>query len=431
MKPNLHIHPSMRFSCTMCGKCCKNWSITFTEAEKLALEQTNWVEIFPDLVGRTLWEPVKGPRGREWRFKLQENDACPFLGSQNECRIHGRFGPHAKPLTCQMFPFSFANTPEGVFAGLRFNCPGVLKSGGTPVSDDPKELVHLWKELLKQSAPPNYESRVRIGGKGRLEWADVLVIEGAFQRVLGDATLPFAKRVLVLLRIVETLEGAKMESLTGTRLTQLLDLVVPDFLKEESARPIERPRVKLAEWSLFHQYLGILYLREYISYFHKPRVERLKIRFRAYGNGFRFLVQRGVMPMTGLPKPVSLRDVWAQPGLPDDAECTELLERFFVWKLFAKATFSRLFFNLPYAHGVCFLAMSYGAIVWYAKASALSRGAAKVEVEDLRKAIEYVDVTLSGARKLSFYHLLVMRSLSRPGVAAKLVRWFAASAPPL
>ncbi|MEK7865307.1 MAG: hypothetical protein AAB434_01400, partial [Planctomycetota bacterium] len=100
---------------------------------------------------------------------------------------------------------------------------------------------------------------------------------------------------------------------------------------------------------------------------------------------------------------------------------------FFVWKLFAKATFSRLFFNLPYAHGVCFLAMSYGAIVWFAKASALSRGAAKVEIEDLRKAIEYVDVTLSGARKLSFYHLLVMRSLSRPGVASKIVKWFAAS----
>lgn len=425
MKANLHVHPTMRFSCTMCGKCCKNWSITFSEEEKVALEQTNWIEIFPDLAGRTLWEPVKGPRGREWRFKLQENNACPFLGPENECRIHGRFGPHAKPLTCQMFPYSFANTPEGVFVGLRFNCPGVLKGGGTPVAEDAKELVHMWKELLKQSAPPNYESRVRVGGRGRLEWSDLLAIEGTFQRILGDTSLPFAKRVLVMLRVVETLEGAKMETLTGARLTQLLEMVVPDFVNEEAARPIERPRLGVSEWSLFHQYLGILYLREYISYFHKPRGERLKIRFRAYGNGFRFLVQRGVMPMTGYPAPVSLRAVWAQPGIPDDAECSALLERFFVWKLFAKATFSRLFFNLPYTHGVCFLAMSYGAIVWYAKASALSRGASSVGLDDLKRAIEYVDVTLSGARRLSFYHLLVIRSLSRPAVASKVVRWFA------
>lgn len=391
----------------------------------MKLEQTNWTEIFPDLQGKTLWEPVKGPRGREWRFKLQDNDACPFLGEKNECRIHGRFGPHAKPLTCQMFPFSFANTPEGVFAGIRFNCPGVLKGEGGPLSDDPRELVHLWKDFLRQSPPPNYEARVRIGRKGRIEWPDLLAIEGAMQRVLGEASLPFPKRLLVALRLVETLEGARMEAIQGERLTQLLDLVVPEFLREEGERGLERPRLGLAEKSLFHQYLGILYLREYVAYFHKPRAERLRIRFRAYGNGFRFLFQRGVMPMTGYPAPVPLGEVWGQPGLPDDPACVALLERFFVWKLFAKATFSRLFFNLPYTHGVCFLATTYAALCWYAKASALSRKAEKVELEDLERAVYYVDITLSGARKLSFYHLLVIRSLSRPSVAARLVRLFA------
>jgi Fe-S-cluster containining protein len=430
MKVDLRIHPSMRFSCTMCGKCCRGWAISFTDEERRRLEAQDWGKRLPDLAGRTLWEPVPGAAGpMTWRFRLREDGACPFLGERNQCRIHEALGAEAKPHTCRMFPFTFADTPAGTFVGLRFNCPGVLGGGGEPVTEGVRELVGLRRELERIATPPRYPDQVAVGARGRLDWDDVRVVEEAALRLLDEGGLPFLKRLLVLLRLAEVFEGARMEALTGERLKQMVALVLPDLKAQERDAALVRPALGAAERALFHQFLAIIYSKEYGVFQRLPFRERLRLRLRAAANGYRFLFGRGRVALSGWAGPIDLSRVWDIPAPATEPRTTALLERWLRWKVWGKSTFSRLYFDLPYEAGLGSLGAMFAGAAWWARASALARGASAAEFEDWERALDLVDGALAGLRRPTFYHRLVVHAVGRPGLAQRLVRWFAAPAP--
>ena len=56
------------------------------------------------------------------RLNHRKDGACVFLGENNRCRIHARYGAEAKPLACRLYPFVLVPTGERWRVGLRFAC---------------------------------------------------------------------------------------------------------------------------------------------------------------------------------------------------------------------------------------------------------------------------------------------------------------------
>ena len=54
-----------------------------------------------------------------------DDDACVFLNEQGKCRIHAKFGGPAKPLACQVYPFTLNPAGDHWQVGIRFACPSV------------------------------------------------------------------------------------------------------------------------------------------------------------------------------------------------------------------------------------------------------------------------------------------------------------------
>ena len=426
MMHRLEIHPAHRFACTQCGKCCRDWTISFSDDEKQDLEKQDWGAHFPELTGRTLWEPNPGGRGAlKWRMKLGENGACPFLDPQNRCRIHSKFGGRAKPLVCRAFPITFADTPEGTFVGSSFNCPGAVHADGPLVAGDPKDLVTLHQDLHRIAAIPPYPETVAVGG-GNLTWTDVQRIQVSLQDLLADVSLPLPKRLLACLRVADILSAVRMETPAEDRLKQILEIMVPVLRELERAAALDRPALGFAERVLFRQLLGMFYLREYIPYRRLPFAQRL----RATATGYRFLFQRGTVTATGMPAPVALAAVRRVGGPALEPEVSALWERYLRTKLWGQGIFSHLGFQLSFVHGIGLLGVAYAAISWWARASASARGAPTAVLEDLERGMQYVDYTFAGMRTIGPYYQIVLQSLTTPATAARLVRWFGDPTPP-
>ena len=127
----LQMLPDQRFDCRSCGRCCRDWCITFSEADHQRLSKIDWAESFPELEGRTLFVRHGSNAGRPvWRFALRREDgACWFLSPDERCRMHERLGLRGKAVVCRSFPFSTVDTPVGSFVSLRHNCPTVVEGG--------------------------------------------------------------------------------------------------------------------------------------------------------------------------------------------------------------------------------------------------------------------------------------------------------------
>ena len=60
-------------------------------------------------------------------------------------------------------------------------------------------------------------------------------------------------------------------------------------------------------------------------------------------------------------------------------------------KVFGKQYFGPLFFRYSLLDGLAFLLLTAGAVMWYARARALARGAETTNAADVIESIRYVD----------------------------------------
>ena len=121
----LLIRQDAAFDCVMCGSCCLGQNIGPISDEDLRRLHEGW-----DLVS----EKVRSPRGfffssggeegpgEERVFCYSPRGACVFLSEEGRCMVHGLLGGDRKPAICQIFPFQFVATPDGVAVSLQMEC---------------------------------------------------------------------------------------------------------------------------------------------------------------------------------------------------------------------------------------------------------------------------------------------------------------------
>jgi len=418
----LHLPAFVNYSCTTCGWCCHQYDITFSRADYERLSKYDWGALEPALAGREWCEPLKDRANPDtWRLRYDESGQCVFLGPDNLCRMHRHVGELGKTLGCCVYPFTFAATPTGVYAGLRFSCRAVAYGLGEPT---PRKEAFVRKQLAlcaESGHVPHYGDEVLFHGNTRLRWEDYLALETALIRILLRDDLPLTRRLFLAHKMMDVLRDARLDRMRGARFKELLRILETGLLAEAESEPLPPPIGGIAR-VLFRQYCFLFQRRQGGSYRELDFRGRLGVRLGNFRRGVRFASGRGRVDLPALPAPVDVAQVEALPREPLDPAAEMALSRFLAAKLYGKQHFGRLFFGYSLMQGFTFLLLAAGAVMWYARAHALARGAGRVESSDVIEAIRYVDFCYgySSAPALILERLRV-RLLGRGDIAARVV----------
>ena len=175
---HVEFDPGQNFDCTMCGRCCCDiWKVGVDEACRSRLAGSDLVA---ELRARG---PVLVRGGSGWRAAVCDGH-CVFLDGGAKCSIQARYGEGAKPQGCTQFPFLLVQTPEGLVVGASFFCPAIQSNHGRPLPE--------WESWLGQFVVPGGVPSVGFqpveAGRGRsLDWAGYLELE---RGLLADLEAP-------------------------------------------------------------------------------------------------------------------------------------------------------------------------------------------------------------------------------------------------
>ena len=135
----LHFAGNQNFSCTACGKCCREpWTVPVSAAKFDSLSQTQSYQNYK----RAGYEPLPLAQG-SYQIGRDPEGLCYFQQDDGGCEIHAEHGLDAKPHICQIYPYEFVKTPDGLFVSLAFSCPAVLAGVGESISREDEYLRSL------------------------------------------------------------------------------------------------------------------------------------------------------------------------------------------------------------------------------------------------------------------------------------------------
>ncbi|MFW5802792.1 MAG: YkgJ family cysteine cluster protein [Verrucomicrobiota bacterium] len=143
----LRIARDQRFACIQCGRCCRRWHVALTRKEIEHLRSLSWP---PGDAPEQ--DPVTVIR-RQPTIAHRDNGDCIYLDPKTGlCSIHSRFGEHAKPFGCRIYPFSIGSTFAGeVSVTARMDCPAACRNEGLPLSEKRAELKRFAVPLAKHT----------------------------------------------------------------------------------------------------------------------------------------------------------------------------------------------------------------------------------------------------------------------------------------
>jgi Fe-S-cluster containining protein len=167
----LHIPVGIRFDCSGCGNCCLGWPVPVTQADYIRISALDLKKINLDVEPQQLFRALSSndQRLRNYTHTLEKrpDGRCTFLTEEERCTLHINFGAQSKPSMCSLFPYTFTQTPSGVFASVSFASTGVLLNSGTLLSDQPEALSQQWQ--LFKSLYPDW----------RTDWTGLQLLDGA------------------------------------------------------------------------------------------------------------------------------------------------------------------------------------------------------------------------------------------------------------
>ena len=153
----LVLDPEQNFTCRGCGQCCRrSFDIVATPAETKRLEAANvsrWFRESATAAPGTESPVFEHLAGGLLRIRKRPDGVCGFLSDENRCRIHEELGATAKPLSCQMFPYSFDPVAGETRVSMNLGCPTVLRNEGRPLEDQRAEIGALAARWRKASSP--------------------------------------------------------------------------------------------------------------------------------------------------------------------------------------------------------------------------------------------------------------------------------------
>jgi Fe-S-cluster containining protein len=197
--------PDARFSCQMSTACCKHdFEITLPPEAQLVIDAMPWETVQPQLSGTRLRVRADG------KLQLKElSETCRFLSGRGRCLVHQTLG--RQPFEpCSVFPFAFAQTPEGIAIALSPICGSTRRGIGVAVEDREDDL----RERLGQTEP-RQANGFRLGSGAEISWERFRDIERALCEVLATDELPLRRRLYVGTRLLGALHSNEPLDMNG------------------------------------------------------------------------------------------------------------------------------------------------------------------------------------------------------------------------
>jgi lysine-N-methylase len=404
------------WDCHGCGECCHEYEVHVTEAERQRILAQGW-EADPAVGGTPLFAPVGPWWRRKWRLNTRgADDACVFLNEQGKCRIHARFGGTAKPLACQVYPFTLNPAGDHWRVGIRFACPSVTDNLGRPASAHRDDLRAYGKGLEERegvanrsTAPPPLQTGQEV------PWSDIEQFVGALLAVLARGEESIEYRLRQCVALVAVCRLAKFDTVSGKRLAEFLALV------SESLRDIERDPAKVGPpgWIgrvLFRQAVAVYARRDTGPRQGISKYGRLAL-FRA---AWRFARGTGRVPRVHGLLPEARFDELEQPAGPLPEATKQLLERYYRVKLESYQFFGPTNFNAGFWDGVESLLFTFPATMWLSR---MFRDRPREQA--VTQALRIVDDNFGYNRLLGTRRQKMgTRLLAARGELTKLIAWY-------
>lgn len=396
------------WDCAGCGDCCRSYQVRVTAAEKARLDAQGW-----DFPGT-----IPDPKTGEHQLRHRPDGACVFLGDDNRCRVHAKFGPAGKPMACRVYPFVLVPGDGHWRVGLRYACPAAAADHGRPLTAHAAELreyAGLVEDDIGKpqagAAPPELQP-----GQG-VPWADLDRFTDHLLDVLADPR-PLEFRLRLILAVAALSKGASFEKVGGKRLAEFLHLVTAGLADELPQSPAEVPPPGWVARMLFRQACA-LYARTDAG--PHPGVSS-RSRWTRVQSAVRFAVGRGAVPKLHGLIPATTFEAAEQPTgpLPD---VDELLTRYYRVKVQSMQFVGPTHFGRRYWEGLEALILTFPVIRWLGRVfTTPDRDPAAA----VRLAVQVADANfgfnpLLGAPRQAW----AVKTLADRGELARLVAWYA------
>jgi Fe-S-cluster containining protein len=218
-EPNLITPDGLHYECTGCGKCCSGWSVPLTEEDYQRIVAIDWESLDANLRNKSLFRPLTAGQKLNTPYTHAINATaegqCPFL-KNNLCFIHSQFGAKTKPAMCQLFPYSFNETPSGIYTSVSFVSRGAIFNAGKALSDQREYLLSKYKDFrnLFVDYLPNW-SQIKLSANIPLSWEDYLKIENHLILFLQDKNKRLEDRFVAGCEYLDSLLTERKSALGG------------------------------------------------------------------------------------------------------------------------------------------------------------------------------------------------------------------------
>lgn len=406
------------WDCGGCAECCRSYHIPVSEPERARIESQKWGDD-PDLAGL---EPFVHDPQTGWRLNHRAaDDACVFLGPDNRCRIHAKFGATAKPRACRIYPFVLVPAGDHWRVGIKFACPASVEGKGRPLPkhvDDLREYAGLLEAdaaaAIKDAPPPDLQPGQSV------PWPDLLRFVQAIQTILADRNGTLEHRLRRVIALASLCRKSRFDAVRGSRLKEFLELVSAALDDDV----VEKPEtVAPPGW------IGRMVFRQVVAVYSRKDwglnagVAKTS-RWTRIVSAWRFARGKGRVPKLHAMIPNTTFQAPEQPTGPLGRESEELLRRYFLVKVESLQFCGAANFGRTFWDGLDSLILTFPAILWLSRV--LSANGAMPRDEAVKQATRMVDDNfgfnkLLGADRQTW----AVRTLSDRGELAKLVAWYA------
>jgi lysine-N-methylase len=413
--PLRHLPVLQNWDCHSCTHCCREYNVSVTAEERQRIEAQGW-QSDPDIGGQALFVRSSWLSGK-YHLAHQKEGGCVFLGADQRCKIHAKFGAAAKPLACRLFPFTLTPAGDHWRAGIRYACPSAAEDRGQPISEHIAELNRLAQELEKQEniksgdIPPPPLQR----GQPR-DWPDVLRFVKTLHTLVSNRKDPLEHRLRICLALARVCREAKFDKVQGQRLDEFLQVLSPVLDEEVPEKAADVPHPTWVGRSLFRQQAALYGRKDRGPY--RGQVSRNPLS--RFWSGWRFGIGAGKVPkVNGLIADVEFDELEVPKG-PLSAEAEQSLERYFLVKLNSCQFFGPGHFHLPLWDGLETLCLMHPLILWLSRALR-----ADSREQAIQRAMSIVDdhFGYNPILKRGRYRRAV-RILASQGELAKLIAWY-------
>ena len=325
-------------------------------------------------------ERQAGLAGFSRALEKRSDGRCSYL-SDSICTLQDL----AKPAMCQLFPYSFIDTPEGTFVGLSFASTGVLQNSGRLLQEQNDHLLgvlSLFRELF-----PNLQEETTKGFENLQLIEGMTITYGQFQTIEAPLLSALAAAV--------SHSGQSALSMLGSFHQTLAQLVPEESWRSRLPGSDARPRQidlfildALACAYIDPQSKNVLLDDKLISQSVSNNLQSPPAGFKLRIDGASYSV-------------VQLLDY--KLGVLDDV-CENLLLRFLYVRIFSKMYFGPGFSKLSLLAGLGHLTVVFVLIRLMAKVRKLNaeeRGKEQTPESDLNwlvEAVRQIDSKLTSAR---------------------------------